>query len=281
MTQLLFYGCLFVGFSPILAFYAMVVCRNSQLIILSIGGSFFWLLSMLVASIWWYIIPPMRTSFWFIIPFSIAIQEAFRYLFYRLYAWGFNNRPSLSQVQSQLQKQLKEKSINSSDQSETELQQQQQSSQQPNHQDINTRLETLSARPNHTLSSAAIGCGSGITYAFVMYGTIMWDSQGPGNLFSAACPTVSLFMISAILALCISLLHIAWNVIAFQGFRSKKYYLVAFVIICHYLISYLTLLNIKKSCEGSVVSIGIITILTIAFCFRTLLNSDSISKKVD
>eukprot|EP01133_Synstelium_polycarpum_P006684 gene6684-7771_t len=234
MTQLLFFGCLFVAFSPAIVFFFMVVTRNSQLIILSIGGSFFWLLSMLIASIWWYIIPPMKEQFWFIIPFTIAIQEAFRYLFYRLYAWGFNNRPSMAQIQTQIA-QMKMNDINGDQNNQNNNNN---ATGDANAEAINTRLETLSARPNHTLSSAAIGTGSGITYAFVMYGTIMWDSQGPGNLFSGACPTVSLFMLSAFFALFMSILHIAWNVLAFQGYRTRNYIQVAFVIITHFAVSY-------------------------------------------
>ena len=34
---------------------------------------------MLLASIWWYIIPPLRTTYGFIIPFSVLFQELVRY----------------------------------------------------------------------------------------------------------------------------------------------------------------------------------------------------------
>ncbi|GAM23385.1 hypothetical protein SAMD00019534_065600 [Acytostelium subglobosum LB1] len=269
MTQLLFYGCLFFAYSPTIVFFLMVIARNSQLVIMSIGGSFFWLLSMLLASIWWYIIPPMRTQFWFVIPFTIAFQEAFRYLFFRLYSWGFNDRPSLAQIQSKINQMKSMKA--------DQLQQQQQ---QPGTDSvINTRLETLSARPNHTLSSAAIGTGSGITYAFVMYGTIMWESQGPGDLFSPACPDVSLFMLSAIYALCFSLLHILWNVTAFQGYRTKNRIDVGIVLVSHIAISYFTMLNLQGgSCAGAIVPAILITLFMFVYTFRTMLRGDSITK---
>ncbi|KYQ92067.1 gamma-secretase subunit Aph-1 [Tieghemostelium lacteum] len=331
MTQVLFFGCLFVAFSPAIAFFFFVIARNSQLILLSIGGSFFWLLSILLASIWWYIIPPMRSSYWFIIPFSIAFQELFRYIFYRLYSWGFNNRPSLSQIQQLHQEQLRlqfirdqqekdnnqklpkdenkelrheqsleyekdnsslssssisnqSSSVNNTDQSSSSS-----SKKKPDGDedkdisesvtDINARLETLSARPNHTLSSAAIGTGSGLTYGFVMFGSILWDATGPGTLFSPACPSTNLFMVSAILTMCIILLHICNSVLAFQGYRSKQYHIVAFVLLTHFIVSYLTLLNQpERNCVGSLVPIIFITIISIIYTFYNLLRSDSITK---
>ncbi|KAF2073363.1 hypothetical protein CYY_005333 [Polysphondylium violaceum] len=346
MTQLLFFGCFFVAFAPIITFFFMVISKNSQLIILSIGGSFFWLVSALIASVWWFIIVPMRESFWFTIPFSIAFQEVFRYIFYRLYAWGFNERPSLAQIETLARQAAQEKrsrttsagdesmsdisaassgvtnrSSSNKQQKESMNQQDLQSSfdqkqdsfasssissinnndknnnnnnsgnqeqqavgqssgkeEYPKDTEINTRLETLSARPNHTLSAAAIGTGSGITYAFIMYASILWESTGPGALFSESCPTVNLFMISALTTLFITILHVAFNILAFQGYRSKKYHLVLYVLLAHFAVSYLTLLNQKKSCIGSLVPITGITIFTVIFSIYSLLRSDSITK---
>eukprot|EP01132_Coremiostelium_polycephalum_P009979 gene9979-12231_t len=240
----------------------------------------------------------MRDSYWFVIPFSVLFQEVFRYIFYRFYAWGFNNRPSLQEIHGQYKENVKQNikmnKINEQ-QHQQELQQQspsserqrdnaesndqqQQPPQQPQQPEINTRLETLSARPNHTLSSAAIGVGSGLTYGFVMYGSIMWDSSGPGNLFSAACPSISLFMLSAIITLCQTLLHISFNVLAFQGYRTRRYIYVILVFIGHIAISYLTLFNLNKTCTGSTVPIVGLTSIFAIFTFYTLLRGDSIAK---
>ncbi|KAM9986578.1 hypothetical protein ACTFIY_010994 [Dictyostelium cf. discoideum] len=329
MTQVLFYGCLFITFSPILAFFFMVIAKNSQLVILTIGGSFFWLVSILIAAIWWYIIPPMREHWWFIISFSVLFQEIFRYIFFRLYSYGFNDRPSLNQIK-ETQHQMALDSMRKRKQAQQQQKQQQQQPQPTNEIEsinneiindnnnnnnnsnnndddddnnkeiteeekekrkiekqkqreieINARLETLSARPNHTLSSAAIGVGSGVAYGFIMFGSILWESTGPGTLFSPACPSVNLFMLSSIITLFMTLLHVVYNVLAFQGYRSKKYHLVAFVIITHFVTTYLTLLNLPTkttSCVGSILPIGVITVFSVGFCIFSLLKSDSITK---
>eukprot|EP01107_Rhizomastix_libera_P009439 TRINITY_DN25547_c0_g1_i1.p1 TRINITY_DN25547_c0_g1~~TRINITY_DN25547_c0_g1_i1.p1 ORF type:complete len:232 (+),score=31.84 TRINITY_DN25547_c0_g1_i1:98-697(+) len=50
-----------------------------------LGGAFFWLLSVLLCSIWWYIIPPLYGALWFAVLFDVAIQEAVRLLFAKIY----------------------------------------------------------------------------------------------------------------------------------------------------------------------------------------------------
>ncbi|EGC31825.1 hypothetical protein DICPUDRAFT_39331 [Dictyostelium purpureum] len=313
MTQVLFYGCLFITFSPILAFFFLVIAKNSQLVILTIGGSFFWLVSILLSAIWWYIIPPMREQWWFTIPFAVVFQEAIRYLFYRLYSWGFNDRPSLNQIketqhQMSLDQMKKRKQVKTSYQNENYNNDNDNNNNNNNDDDtfsidnkndsdendndkseskesdkaevvINNRLETLSARPNHTLSATAIGVGNGTAYGFIMFGSILWESTGPGTMFSPACPTVNLFMLSSIITLCMTILHVVYNVLAFQGYRSRKYHLVVYVVIVHFLTSFLTLLNQpSKSCIGSVLPISLITIFSVCFCLYSLLKSDSITK---
>jgi len=88
MGYLLFFGCLFIAFGPAFATFVLVLIKNPQLVIISIGSSFFWLCSLLIASIWWYIIPPLRYSFFWVIPWTIFFQEALRIVFYKLYSKG-------------------------------------------------------------------------------------------------------------------------------------------------------------------------------------------------
>ena len=44
-------------------------------------SAFFWLLSMLLSSLWWLIIPPMQNQVAFQIAFAVLFQELFRWLF--------------------------------------------------------------------------------------------------------------------------------------------------------------------------------------------------------
>ena len=46
--------------------------------------AFFWLVSLLLTSLIWVIIPPLKTTPAFHLPFSVLLQELFRWLLYRL-----------------------------------------------------------------------------------------------------------------------------------------------------------------------------------------------------
>jgi len=247
MTYVLFFGSLFVTFGPALALFLLVISRNNQLIILTIGGSFFWLLSVLVASIWWYIIPPLRQAYWFVIPFSVFFQELGRYIFYRLYAWAFYR-----QLDSRHREQIT----------------------------ANPRLQSLSVKPNNVAASVAAGVGSGVTYALVMYISVLWESTGPGSAFSPACPGTSLFIISAILALGFVLLHIFQSIVAFEAFRLKS--LLGMVVVwgSHIVASLLSLANLPGgSCPGSIVPIYLVMGGVAVVAMLSILRSNSLSKK--
>jgi len=250
MTYVLFTGGLFVAFGPAIALFLLVVLRSNQLIILTIGGSFFWLLSILLSSLWWFIIPPLRSSWWWVLPFSVFFQEIVRYGFYRVYSWGFraptDPRPQL-----------------------------------PNQQGPNQRLHSLTERPNQIAASLAVGLGAGVTYALVMYISILWDGSGPGTLFSPACPTVSLYIVSAFLALFFVMLHIFQSIIAFEAFRLKSYLKMAVVWGSHLLASLLSLSNLEGgSCVGSTLPIFLLTAGTGIYSIWTIVKSDAVNRKL-
>eukprot|EP01105_Mastigella_eilhardi_P006429 TRINITY_DN18007_c0_g1_i1.p1 TRINITY_DN18007_c0_g1~~TRINITY_DN18007_c0_g1_i1.p1 ORF type:complete len:264 (-),score=74.27 TRINITY_DN18007_c0_g1_i1:49-777(-) len=79
MTLTVFAGGLLVSLSPALALFTLVVCRDNQLLIFSIGGAFFWLCGILLASLWWYVIP-LHDMLWFAVLCSVFFQEAVRAL---------------------------------------------------------------------------------------------------------------------------------------------------------------------------------------------------------
>jgi len=250
LRKVLFFACLFVTFGPAIALFLLIVSRSNQLIILTIGGSFFWLISILFSSFWWYIIPPLREYYWWVVIWSVAFQEVVRYLFYRVYAWGFRshaeNPPQLLNQQG------------------------------PNH-----RLHSLTERPNQIAAALAVGLGAGIAYALVMYTSILWDATGPGTLFSPACPKISLFMTSSLLALLFLSLHVFQSIIAFEGFRLKSYPKLAVVWGSHLLASLLSLANLPGgSCAGSLVPIFLVSAATGVFSVATILRSDSVTRKV-
>ena len=47
-------------------------------------SAFFWLLSLLLSSIWWTIVSPLKETLEFALVFSVFFQEIFRFLIYLL-----------------------------------------------------------------------------------------------------------------------------------------------------------------------------------------------------
>lgn len=98
MTNTAFIGQLFVSMSPILAIFIMGVIPNNRMLIISIGGAFSWMFSVLLSSALWYAIGPLEDDPWFTILLSTVIQEAVRIGFYYLLKWFQNKTIQLTKA---------------------------------------------------------------------------------------------------------------------------------------------------------------------------------------
>jgi len=215
----MFFGCLFIALAPPTAIFSLIIAQNPRLIILTIGGSFFWLLSILIASIWWSIIAPLQNVYYWIIPWSVLFQEAIRFIFYKLYTKaekGFVAKRT----------------------------------QQTSH---------LTTHPDELKASLALGLGIGITHSLITYVTVMWEASGPAAAFSPACPSVNLFLTSALLSLCFILLNVFWTIISFDGFRRRSWLKMIGVVVSHLIASFLSMLNVKGgSCYTSIILLYVV-----------------------
>lgn len=84
MTLMVFFGCAFIAFGPALALFSLTVAKDAQQVIVLIASAFFWLLSLLLSSIWWTVVSPLKKHLAFGIVFSVIFQELFRLAFYKL-----------------------------------------------------------------------------------------------------------------------------------------------------------------------------------------------------
>ena len=101
--------------------------------------------------------------------------------------------------------------------------------------------------PNPILIGLAVGVGTGLAYVLVLIFPVLWPSKGPGAVFSQSCPSVSLFTLVAVQGMLMSLLQVAWSVITFIGFETKKYAYVVATAASHVAASYfVSYSNIQK-----------------------------------
>jgi len=77
-------GACLIAFSMPVAIFTMVVARSAKLVILMIGGAFMWLVSALVTSIIWSAVTPLKEENAWIIIVGVAMQEVFRFAYWKL-----------------------------------------------------------------------------------------------------------------------------------------------------------------------------------------------------
>ncbi|KAL6059616.1 Aph-1 protein, variant 2 [Balamuthia mandrillaris] len=119
-------------------------------------------------------------------------------------------------------------------------------------------------------ASLAIGLGFGVCQATIMYGTILTEAGGPGSLYTPACPHVSLFILSAVLALASIAMHVFLTIIAFDTFKTMAWrpflFKCGIIVGGHLVISLMTLLNQEGgNCLASMVVIYVVLALIGAF----------------
>lgn len=210
-----FFGCTFISFGPPLALFLFTIARDPMRIIVLIASAFFWLIALLLSSILWYAVVPLRETLAFGLVFSVLIQEAFRFLFY--------------------------KTIRLADEGLLKVTQQ--------NEDKHVTPKDIS---NKNIMAYVSGLGFGlIAGAFSMI-NLLADMSGPGTI-GILGDSKYFFWASAFMTLCFILLHTAWGVIFFAALDKKNYISVALVVAAHMLISCLTLLNQQSDFSNSAI----------------------------
>ncbi|XP_076219054.1 uncharacterized protein LOC143172993 isoform X1 [Aptenodytes patagonicus] len=106
MTLSVFFGCTFIAFGPALGLFLFTIARDPLRIIILIAGAFFWLVSLLLSSLIWFIAvkasdprdePLQKGLLIFGVMFSVLLQEAFRFLYYKLLRKAIEGLVALSE----------------------------------------------------------------------------------------------------------------------------------------------------------------------------------------
>ena len=84
MTVLAVFAYGFIAYGPTVVLFSVTVACHAYQVILLMTGAFFWLLSLFLSSIIWTAVPPLRDTLAFTLPFSVLLQELFRYLYFLL-----------------------------------------------------------------------------------------------------------------------------------------------------------------------------------------------------
>lgn len=108
---------------------------------------------------------------------------------------------------------------------------------------------------NDLSSSFSAGVGYGLMQSIIVFGSVLENGFGDGTYYTAQCSSMSLFTLTAFTTCFVSIMQIAWMVLAFNGYRNKSVLRVTLLFFLHLGSSMTSLLN--KQTEMCGVGIGI------------------------
>jgi len=133
----------------------------------------------------------------------------------------------------------------------------------------------LTTHPDNFLVALSFGLGSGLTHSGVSYISILFDATGPGSFYLPTCPGVSVFILSALHSLAFVILHQAWAIISFEGWKATESkvtkksgaFKIILVFILHLASSYMTMVN-NTNCIGAIIALYITLIISVIIAWR-------------
>ncbi|XP_032767436.1 gamma-secretase subunit APH-1B-like [Rattus rattus] len=206
MTAPVFFGCAFIAFGPALALYLFTIATDPLRVIFLIAGAFFWLVSLLLSSVFWFLVrvitdnrdgPVQNYLLIFGVLLSVCIQELFRLAYYRL----------LKKASEGL------KSINPEE-----------------------------TAPSMRLLAYVSGLGFGIMSGVFSFVNTLSNALGPGTV-GIHGDSPQFFLNSAFMTLVIIMLHVFWGIVFFDGCEKNKWYILLTVLLTHLVVSTQTLLS--------------------------------------
>uniref|UniRef100_UPI003AAF4C1C gamma-secretase subunit Aph-1b isoform X2 n=1 Tax=Centroberyx gerrardi TaxID=166262 RepID=UPI003AAF4C1C len=109
MTASVFFGCTFIAFGPAIALFLFTIARDPLRVIFLIAGAFFWLVSLLLASLVWFVsvqisnrdsAAQQKGLLIFGVVLSVLLQELFRFGYYKLLKKANEGLLALSQEET-------------------------------------------------------------------------------------------------------------------------------------------------------------------------------------
>jgi len=109
-----------------------------------------------------------------------------------------------------------------------------------------TETEETQIFANKHILAYVVGLGFGLMSGAFSLVNVLAASLGPGTLGFNGEPH-NFFIVSAVMTLCMVLLHTAWGVIFFSSLDTGTYWQTGFVVVSHMFVSCLSLLNSQQS----------------------------------
>ncbi|XP_077175511.1 gamma-secretase subunit APH-1A isoform X1 [Paroedura picta] len=231
MGAAVFFGCACIAFGPALALCLLTVAGDPLRVLLLVAGAFFWLVSLLLASLIWFVLVQLTDRddaqlqyglLLFGAALSVLLQEAFRFAYFRLLKKADEGLVTLSE----------------------------------------DGRPPLSVKQMAYVSGLSFGIISGLISVI----NILADSIGPGTV-GIHGDSPHYFITSAFLTMALVFLHTFWGTIFFDACEKRRYGTLGLVVTSHLVTSGLTFLNPRY--EASLIPLFLLTLSTGAWAFFT------------
>ncbi|KAM8986405.1 gamma-secretase subunit APH-1A isoform 1-T1 [Ara ararauna] len=284
MAAAVFFGCAAIAFGPALALVLLTVAAEPLRVIVLVAGAFFWLVSLLLASLIWFILvhvsdredPRLQRALLILgAAISVLLQELFRFAYFKvlkkadegLVTISEDGRSPISLRQMAYGELWAGPGLPTAGMADPD----------PSHA-AHAAFPALPLRSHLSLGSL-MGCFgldccpctvSGLSFGIISgifsVINILADSMGPG-IVGIHGDSPYYFITSAFLTMALVLLHTFWGIVFFDACERRRYWGLGLVVTSHLLTSGLTFLN--PWYEASLVPIFIITLCTGLWAFVT------------
>lgn len=113
---------------------------------------------------------------------------------------------------------------------------------------LSTLGDDGSGKATRAKQALVAGLGFGLMSSVMQMNIVLNEASGPGTLPAAGCPSVSIFVISALITACFGLMNICWSIIMHfgleqasqQGGKASRCWQLWYVVVMHYAASFLT-----------------------------------------
>ena len=215
-------GSALIAFGPLIALFSSVIYSKAQLVIVVTSAAFFFLMSAVVASFFWWIfyLVGLRGPLAGIIP-GILSQFAFRCWFVSVYH-RVERAIQQSVQQQEAHDSATQQRTNTTNESGEEGDTTGDSRPNPTSTSW-TEVAKLRLELNDAACGIAAGVGFGGMHAVMLYGTLLASemTNNVGVLYQESCPGMPSLAVSAIYALCFSILDIFFMLFTFFGMRRR------------------------------------------------------------
>ncbi|XP_006510985.1 gamma-secretase subunit APH-1B isoform X1 [Mus musculus] len=253
MTAAVFFGCAFIAFGPALALYVFTIATDPLRVIFLIAGAFFWLVSLLLSSVFWFLVrvitdnrdgPVQNYLLIFGVLLSVCIQELFRLAYYKLLKELKNLGSSMRKREggTRMSAATEENTTESQYIGDKDLRLWEVQNSKRKASEGLKSINPEETAPSMRLLAYVSGLGFGIMSGVFSFVNTLSNSLGPGTV-GIHGDSPQFFLNSAFMTLVVIMLHVFWGVVFFDGCEKNKWYTLLTVLLTHLVVSTQTFLS--------------------------------------